>query len=146
MSPTSYQTAPPRVFMITTASSGVNFLRLGLAWVHDFCGVFRSFFVLPNWKVYAAGGFVFVGVDAVGAGGRCGVNTGGTGRCLRVVKEVHFFRRSNLRGMLSFAPAGLGVLRCPTHGLRRGLHSCAAPRLVAFFLSTQPVMAFSDCS
>ena len=31
---------------------------------------------------------------------------------------------------LSFAPAGLGVVGYRTHGLRRGLYSCAAPRLV----------------
>jgi len=34
----------------------------------------------------------------------------------------------------SFAPLGL-VTGSPTHGLRRGLHSCAAPQLPCFDLT-----------
>ncbi len=36
-----------------------------------------------------------------------------------------------MRCELSFAPAGLGRVLRRTHGLRRGLHSYAAPRLEA---------------
>ena len=59
----------------------------------------------------------------------------GLGRCLPVVKPVHFSRRPNLRRVrnlccdLSFAPSGLCLCAIFPHGLRRGQHSCAAPRL-----------------
>src|SRR5580704_18333291 len=50
------------------------------------------------------------------------------------MKQVHCSRRSNLvvRNLscdFSFADSGLGVARCLTQGLRRGLHSYAASRL-----------------
>jgi hypothetical protein len=83
MSPTSYQTAPPRAFIIATGPgrvklSGDLVFQFGaLAGVDYFCRVdgdavdlfLHDFSVFPDQEIYAAGGLVFVDVDAVTARG-----------------------------------------------------------------------------
>ena len=53
-------------------------------------------------------------------------------RIQRVVcRTSHAKFTSGSMGSVSFAPSGLGVSSlCGTHGWRRGLHSCAASRLL----------------
>ena len=52
--------------------------------------------------------------------------------------------RSGVPGNYSFAPSGLAFIPLSTHGLRRGLHSCAASRVIRglsakiFSLRSQP--------
>src|ERR1035441_7906161 len=49
------------------------------------------------------------------------------------IERVRYETRSSLRSLgrsCSFAPSGLRHVPLPTHGLRRGLHSCAASRLL----------------
>ncbi len=87
MSPTSYQTAPPRDLIITTSLTASNLSRrhvtanlqalsssaCALACVHDFRGIdgfvvdlfFKDFSIFADQKIHPAGGFVFVDVDAV---------------------------------------------------------------------------------
>src|ERR1035438_1259685 len=62
--------------------------------------------------------------------------------CQRANERVRYETRSSLRSLCrscSFAPSGLCHVPLPTHGLRRGLHSCAASRPLI-----EPVLHFSN--
>src|ERR1039457_7464992 len=62
--------------------------------------------------------------------------------CQTANERVRYETRSSLRSLgrsCSFAPSGLRHVPLPTHGLRRGLHSCAASRLLI-----EPVLHFSN--
>ena len=56
-------------------------------------------------------------------------------------------RAARFFGPVSFAPSGLVRCRIATHGLRRGLHSCAASRLphfvsqLPYFVSRLPILS-----